>query len=256
MIYSLLLCLQLSVLAPTDTLLPHPLTQYDHPTPLLRSGTYSMYTEAEPFFPGGEDALRRYVGTNLKYPATTDSGFVNVKFHLNEKGKMQHPEIIFSSSPALNSEALRLVKTMPSWAPALQNEVPGGAVIILSVVFSHDQTMYFTPTGAPVQQVTVGHTMKPPAFPGGENALNNYLLSHIQYPEIARRKRMQGVVQVQFIVNQEGKVTNVKVAGEPQSYFDAEAIRVVANMPDWEPGTKNDVPTSVRFNLPVIFSLQ
>ena len=95
-----------------------------------------------------------------------------------------------------------------------------------------------------------------PSFPGGLSALMNYLNSNIQYPLIAEENGIQGRVIVQFIVGEDGHISDVKVAKSVDPSIDKEAVRVVKNMPKWIPGKKNGQSVKVRYTLPVTFRLQ
>jgi periplasmic protein TonB len=95
-----------------------------------------------------------------------------------------------------------------------------------------------------------------PEFPGGEAALHQYLAENIKYPQMAKESGIQGRVFVTFVVERNGKVTDVKVLRGIGGGCDEEAIRVVQNMPSWTPGKQRGKPVRVQFNLPVKFTLQ
>jgi protein TonB len=96
-----------------------------------------------------------------------------------------------------------------------------------------------------------------PEFPGGEEALGLYLSNHIRYPAIARENGIQGTVFLQFVVNKDGSITDVKVLNNPAigGGCEDEAMRVVKNMPKWRPGRQNGQSVPVYYNLPVRFRL-
>jgi len=95
-----------------------------------------------------------------------------------------------------------------------------------------------------------------PAFPGGESALNKYLYENIKYPQMAKESGIQGRVFVTFVVEKNGKVTDVKVLRGIGGGCDEEAIRVVKGMPSWSAGKQRGKPVRVQFNLPIKFTLQ
>ena len=94
-----------------------------------------------------------------------------------------------------------------------------------------------------------------PQFPGGQIAMLQYLMKNIKYPEQAVKEGIQGRVTVSFIVEKDGRVSNVRLLRSVQPSLDKEAIRVVKSMPKWTPGKQNGKPVRVRFNLPVMFKL-
>lgn len=95
-----------------------------------------------------------------------------------------------------------------------------------------------------------------PEFPGGVNALLTYLRTNIEYPDSARVKNIQGKVFLRFVIDEEGNVTKPEVARRLHPLLDAEAIRVVQQMPKWSPGKQNGKPVSVYFTLPIFFTLE
>lgn len=95
-----------------------------------------------------------------------------------------------------------------------------------------------------------------PYFPGGQELLLKYLAVNIKYPASAVKAKKQGRVIVTFIVQKDGSITHAKIARSIDPELDAEALRVVKGMPKWTPGTQLGKPVSVKYTLPVKFSLQ
>lgn len=95
-----------------------------------------------------------------------------------------------------------------------------------------------------------------PEFIGGDGKLYEYLSETTKYPELAKTAGIQGKVFVQFIVDKNGKVKNVKILHGINSLLDNEALRVVAAMPDWKPGKQHGKPVPVIYNLPISFKLK
>lgn len=93
-----------------------------------------------------------------------------------------------------------------------------------------------------------------PQFPGGNWAMRNYLSNKIRYPKTGLLGRRTGTVIVTFIVGKDGTIKDVKVKQELHPVLDAEAVRVVEGMPEWEPGKTDGRPVPVRYNLPITFS--
>lgn len=96
---------------------------------------------------------------------------------------------------------------------------------------------------------------QPAEFPGGQQALMKWLSSNIRYPESAQQNDIQGRVVVNFVVEKDGSVSQVKIAKGVDKDLDREAIRVVQKMPKWTPGKNNGVAVRSYFNLPVTFRL-
>ncbi|HOG19921.1 MAG TPA: energy transducer TonB [Salinivirgaceae bacterium] len=95
-----------------------------------------------------------------------------------------------------------------------------------------------------------------PEFPGGMEALNKYLQTNMKYPQIAKENGISGRVWLNFVVDDKGKISKIKVVRSVDPALDAEAIRVVQSMPQWKPGRQSGRAVYVSFNLPVNFVLQ
>ena len=95
-----------------------------------------------------------------------------------------------------------------------------------------------------------------PSFPGGMGALMSWLSQNIKYPVIAAENGVQGRVIVQFVVEKDGSITDVKVAKSVDPSLDKEAARVVKSMPHWIPGKQNGSAVRVKYTVPVTFKLQ
>ena len=96
-----------------------------------------------------------------------------------------------------------------------------------------------------------------PSFPGGVGAMMHYINANLRYPQMAQDNNIQGRVVVQFVVEKDGSVGEVKVARSVDKELDAEAIRVCKTFPKFSPG-RNAIgePVRVWYTLPVNFKLQ
>ena len=95
-----------------------------------------------------------------------------------------------------------------------------------------------------------------PDFPGGTAKLVDYLQKNIKYPQMARESGIQGRVFVNFVVEPDGHVSNVKIMRSLGGGCDEEAMRVVKAMPKWKPGKQRGKAVRVSYILPVVFKLQ
>lgn len=101
----------------------------------------------------------------------------------------------------------------------------------------------------------VSETM--PEFPGGQYALFKFISKNLNYPKDAKKKGIQGKVMVQFIVEKDGTIGNIRIYKGISPELDKEAIRVFSlpTMPKWKPGTSDGVAVRVRYSVPIIFKL-
>lgn len=109
------------------------------------------------------------------------------------------------------------------------------------------------PAPAPEQIFTA--VEEPPTFPGGVEAMYAYMKKNLRYPEMAAQNNIQGRVIVQFVVEKDGSIGEVKVARGRDQDLDKEAVRMVKSMPKFIPGRMNGQSVRVWFTLPVNFTL-
>ncbi|MBT3302790.1 MAG: energy transducer TonB [Bacteroidetes bacterium] len=95
----------------------------------------------------------------------------------------------------------------------------------------------------------------PPSFPGGDKARNEFLRKNLVYPDKERDNGIQGLVVVNFIVEKDGSLSNLKVLKGVTPAMNDEAVRVIKAMPKWTPGLQRGKPMRVSINLPLRFTL-
>ena len=116
-----------------------------------------------------------------------------------------------------------------------------------------------TPPPAPKEEVAnkvFDVVEEMPSFPGGNGALMSYLSSNVKYPVVAQENGVQGRVQISFVVEKDGSISDVRVARSVDPSLDKEAMRVVKSMPRWNPGRQNGQNVRVKYTVPVLFRLQ
>lgn len=95
-----------------------------------------------------------------------------------------------------------------------------------------------------------------PTFDGGTlSAFRSWVMSQIRYPKKAQEEKLQGQVTLSFIIEEDGRLTNIEILQSAGSELDSEAVRIVSSSPDWEPGKQRDKPVRVKFTLPINFRL-
>ncbi|MEJ2594324.1 MAG: M56 family metallopeptidase [bacterium] len=210
-----------------------------------------ILTEAEtmPEFPGGIQALMSFLAENIKYPETAKAnkteGKVMVNFVVNKAGSVTEVEAVKGIGDGCDEEAVRVVKMLPDWTPGYNDGKAVNVSFNLPVLFR---------LGESDSVYRVVQTM--PEFPGGTQALLNYVAQNIQYPEEAKRDSIQGKVFVQFVVEKDGSVSGAKILRGVGGGCDKESLRVVSSMPDWKPGLDEDgKPVRVEYTLPIKYAL-
>ncbi|NVK49101.1 MAG: energy transducer TonB, partial [Cyclobacteriaceae bacterium] len=90
---------------------------------------------------------------------------------------------------------------------------------------------------------------------GGMSAWNEYLISNLKYPTKARETETEGTVIVAFVVNTDGSISDVEILRGIGAGCDEEALRVIQNAPNWEPGKQRGKEVRTRMRLPIRFKL-
>ena len=94
-----------------------------------------------------------------------------------------------------------------------------------------------------------------PEYPGGMQALFEYLGQNLKYPEDAKEQKIEGRVIALFVVETDGSISNVEVVKPVFPSLDAEAVRVLSGMPKWKPGMQSGKVVRVKYTVPINFSL-
>ena len=232
----------------------------------VEQGEVFLAVEEQPMFPGGMEAMMKFLQRNVKYPKEAQEqgkqGRVIVQFVVNKDGSISNDTIVRSVDPLLDAEALRVVRSMPNWTPGKQRGKEVRVRFTLPVTFRLDGGEESKP--AEVKQVVKAPTQgeeifnvveEQPIYLGGHEALMKYIQQNIKYPKEAQEQGKQGRVIVQFVVEKDGSITDSKIVRSADPQLDAEALRIVNAMPNWTPGKQRGEPVRTRFTLPVTFRL-
>ena len=230
--------------------------------------TVYQIAEEMPEFPGGVEALMDFVGKNVKYPEEAKekeiSGRVFVSFVIEKDGSVSNVKVLRGIGGGCDEEAVRVIKGMPKWKPGIQKGKPVRVSYMMPINFKLDSQ----PT-KPAQKADVSKPdMKPdkngvyqiceqmPEFPGGVEALMDFVAKNVVYPQEAMDKEISGRVYVSFVIEKDGSVNEVKVMKGIGGGCDDEAVRVIKAMPKWKPGKQDGKPVRVSYMMPITFKLQ
>lgn len=95
-----------------------------------------------------------------------------------------------------------------------------------------------------------------PEYPGGQKALMQFLSERIKYPESCKQEGVEGTVYIGFVIDRAGNPTDMKVLKSPDERLSANAMGVLAQMPQWTPGKVDGETVKVQYNLPVKYQLR
>ena len=160
-----------------------------------------------------------------------------------------------------------LLKTLRNTAPKVVDDtsmvtenIPITDVLILNSENGdlNDTVTYIEPTDniIPLEKETFVWVEEMPEYPGGNNALLQYIGSNIKYPQEAIDNNTQGRVFLKFVVTEDGSVGEIVLLKGIDPLLDQEAIRVTGTIPRFKPGKQNGIPVRVWLSLPVLFQLK
>ena len=205
-------------------------------------------------FPGGLEAIRKYLDKNFVRPLECSNieGNMEVAFIVDEEGKVSIVEVTKSLHPKLDKALTQVFMNMPKWQPAMRDGKPRQMRFTMPL-------RYFQ--NAPLQDNfrifynEKGQLVTMPQFPGGKEKLKEFLSKNLKYPVECEASGITGKVVVGFVVEKDGKVTQVKLNRSSDPAFNMEAYRVMKKMPRWIPGKVGDEPITVRYKLDINFRL-
>ena len=237
----------------------------------LPANNDSIYVKVEKdaVFPGGEAAMFKWIADHIKYPeeckAKGIQGRVYVQFVVNKDGSLSDAKILRSPDKALSQEAIRVVKAMPKWKPAQNKGKVVRSYFRLPIIFKlpgTQKTETITGQGTqpkPVEETADNEIYDNPVteaeFPGGMQAEFKWIADHLKDPEECKAKEIQGNVYVQFVVNEDGSLSDAKILRSPDKALSQEAVRVVKAMPKWKPAKQGEKAVRSYFRLPIVFKL-
>lgn len=233
--------------------------------------------DVPPVFPGGDEALRKYVNEHLIYPTIAREngieGCIPVLFTVMSDGSVSDIRLLRTIDPSLDREALRFMKAMPRWTPGRRHAgggKPAAMRCVIMLTFGQpnqtglSRTISYTPlsTDAFSQMFSLSDELAPgdvaPCFPGGENGLRQYINDNLVYPTIARENGIEGKVPVAFTVMPDGTLADIQLVHAIDPSLDREARRLVRAMPLWTPGRRHAAggkPVAMRCVVVVTFKL-
>ena len=252
--------------------------------------TVYQMVDQMPEFPGGMDAMMEFIASNVKYPQDAidqgKGGRVLVSFVVEKDGYVSNPKVIKGVCESIDEEATRVIRAMPRWYAGMKDGKPVRVSFTIPITFKIREMDDEHNTKVKIVQADdeKGHSckvetatfpdnpakekMQPdkngvyqiveemPVFPGGEQALMDYVSKNVVYPNEAQEKGISGRVFVSFIVEKDGSVNEVEVVRGIGGGCDEEAVRVIKALPKWKPGKMKGKPVRVSYMMPIVFRLQ
>jgi TonB family protein len=222
------------------------------------NGTMKIFWQVAGY-PGGDRAWLQFLNRNLRYPdAAVNSGIqgtVIVQFKVTKEGKTSDFTIIQSCGKDLDEETIRVVKKSGDWQPTIYGGTAVDTYKTQPVVFRLEN---FPPPqfAGEDDDKTFTEVEIESAFLGGDGAWFRYLNLNLKYPREALDNRIQGTVVVQFIVDKEGKISNVQAVSGPEiGGLREEAVRVIKKSGRWTPAIQHGRQVNSYKKQPIVFRL-
>ncbi len=197
-------------------------------------------------------SFSNWVISQLKYPAEAVAkgiqGRVQVNYTVESDGTLSNIKFLYTPDPLLGDALVKAVQSSPKWEPTKNPAFAEPFTSTVSIKFELPDKILPNDVFVIVEKM--------PMFPGGDVELLKFISEHAQYPAEAKASNIQGRVILNFIVNTNGKVENIKVLKGVHPLLDAEAVRVVGLLPDFIPGTQGGKPMNVYYQVFVPFKLQ
>ena len=222
-------------------------------------------------------------------------GKVIIQFVVERDGSISTPQVIKAIGGGCGRETVRLVTAMPKWIPGKQRGQPVRVQYTLPVTFKIDDDDDLPPMfmdqdieeeeikeippslfdqeveveEEPIEELIFKVVEDMPRFPGCENQglnrtklkncsqdkLKAYIKANLKYPDTAKQDNIKGKVILQFVVAEDGSISNTRILRDIGGGCGEEAVRVVKSMPKWISGKQRGQPVKVQYTLPVTFKL-
>ena len=236
---------------------------------------------------GGPQGYADYLASHQKYPTAAmqakQEGTVMVTFVVEKSGGIGEVEVKQPVAPLLDAEAIRVIKSAPKWTPAhhkgkvVRQRVTVPVSFVLAEGSGEVVEMPAPGTTKPGQPLPPGAVAAAPgtssvigttangvaiirpeksAQPvGGNAAFFAWVAENQKYPDLARKRHIQGKVLVEFTVEPDGSLANARVVQKHGSGLDEEALRLLKAAPKWEPALYQGKPIPQKMALPILFQL-
>ncbi|NRB64807.1 MAG: M56 family metallopeptidase, partial [Saprospiraceae bacterium] len=233
-----------------------------------------------PLFPGtstleeSNQAIMKFVLSQIKYPKLARKNEVEgtnlVRFVVQKDGTVGDVQILKDIGSGTGEESLRIVNSLPAgWSPGILDQRAVHVQFVLPIAFKLDDSVSKISLGeysneeqeviieeeAIAKNLTQEDTFlvveKMPLFGDATTsqesniAVFKYLAKHIEYPKLARKNGIEGLTVIEFVVTKNGTITDVKILRDLGYGTGEEGLRVIQNMPSWQPGQQRGKQVNV-----------
>lgn len=222
----------------------------------------SIYVVAEkmPEYPdGGIDGFRKFIIDNFQDIDNTEDieGMIVSSFIIDTNGNLRNIDILRDLGSGIAEELTRILNLTPKWIPGQIGDVnvnvkytfPIRIKMKAKVISDTENSFKMNPNGT----YTLVEIM--PEYPdGGIEGFRRFIMNNYRVPKAY--ENLQGIVLIQFIVDEQGNVTNVKSIRDLGYGTGKEAVRIIKKSKKWIPGSLNGKPVKVTYTLPINMNIR
>ncbi len=261
---AVLLLTPLFLFAQHEELLNAPPPPLDHLHFPVYPGCYDPALSEQELFRCTRECLATLIYANLERPAEkmADSGYVKIKIHVNADGTLYDFEVTEGLDPYVDVAVLRACeKVIPkkNWRPAYIHGQPVSTEFAAWVKYNAhvagDNVVLLRQLSKSVNKehlpgcILVTEHM--PSFPGGSTALIKFIAENLELAPKSDECYFGTITVVQFIIDENGKITSPKIVRSIHPDFDNACLNLVAKMPNWLPALQRGRPVRTQMNLPI-----
>jgi TonB family protein len=231
--------------------------------------TVQEFPDVVPQNVGGVKELKRFFLHHVQYPEKLfnqhKEAKVKVNFVVMKDGSLQGMDVSVSGGEEFDEEALRLLKLL-EWIPGQKNGEKVNSRASVTFEFSIDEykkaikergfSKVKTDKKYPkdTTQRIISHPDSEPEYFRGENALLEFIRENLEYPELAKRQNLQGVVELSFVVENNGRLSNIRVVRGVGGGCSEEAVTLMGKT-RWRPAVHQGKIVRARMNYAIQFSI-
>lgn len=243
-----------SLCAQSDGLVPH---------------SFSYNVDNFPDVYGGKTEWKRFMRDHMLYPAeelkNKIGGSVKIYFVVTDKGTSTMAKITQGVSPAIDKEALRLFN-MLEWIPSTQLEKAINVAYSVEINFNPGKYKkwlkergfekgVYTDLPMDTSFAIYESADKNPSFSNKDKNFVEFVYSNLEYPEMASRQGLDGSIVMNFVIEPNGKASNIRIQKGVGGGCNEEAIRVIG-LTTWKPAIKGGQYVRYRMYYTMVFSLK
>jgi len=228
-----------------------------------------LVAEQMPEFPGGVAEMFKFLKENVEYPIEAQlqgvQGRVVCQFTVNSDGSISDIKVVRGVHPSLDAEAIRAIESMPKWIPGKQDGEAVNVKYTLPVTFNLE---WEQPIANIIIRGIERENGQKPEFPNGLEALMQFFMENIEYPELALTFGIQGNVSSRFAVETDGSIVDIEIlkdsidlpliggGGRGRSLLETEVLRVIELMPNWIPAKQDGKAIKTTVSVPIRFRIR